>query len=113
MAAEPTNDQGVLHPGDTRFVVALAALDLFPRQFNDLVDRQAMLIVVLPQLIQGLIHATFVIRTYRWQKFTIGGVIKSQRWVFRLHQQALGQGRPYLFLSPEVGTMFIFLAQSM
>ena len=39
MSAEPTNDQGVLHAGDARFVVALAALDLFPRQLNELVFR--------------------------------------------------------------------------
>ena len=39
MSTERHDEQGVLRPGDARFVVALAALDLFPRQLCELVFR--------------------------------------------------------------------------
>ena len=40
MSADRSGDPpGVLHPGDARFVVALAAVDPFPRQLNELVFR--------------------------------------------------------------------------
>ena len=40
MSADRSGDPpGVLHPGDARFVVALAAVDPFPRQLNEMVFR--------------------------------------------------------------------------
>lgn len=39
MPVDPTVDNGLMHPGDTAWVVALAALDPFPRQLVQLVFR--------------------------------------------------------------------------